>query len=100
MEDAGGMAGDIILGVSGVGGILWAVYERFIRHRVEKANSDSEVAVLTANETLFKMITSRMESLEAQVERLQKQLDNEREYTKTLITLMIGAGMTPPPYQQ
>lgn len=98
MEEAGGMLGDIALGTAGVGGILWAVYERFIRHRVERANADSEVAVLTANETLFTMLTQRLSTVEEEVKHLRRELDKEREYTRTLINFVVTSGLTPPPY--
>lgn len=89
---------DIILGGLGVGGLLWAAYEKFMRYRVENANSDSNVAVANANEVLFGMLTSRLESLENQVKQLSIDLGKEREYTRALVGAMMTAGIPIPAY--
>ena len=90
--------GDVVLGVAGVGGILWAIYEKFMRHKLQEANTDSGVAVANANEALFNMLTQRMTVLEEEVRQVKKELDREREYTRTLVATMVAAGQTPPPY--
>ena len=90
--------GDVVLGVAGVGGILWAIYEKFMRHKLQEANTDSGVAVANANEALFNMLTQRMTVLEEEVKQVKRDLEREREYTRTLVALMVAAGQTPPPY--
>ena len=90
--------GDVVLGVAGVGGILWAIYEKFMRHKLQEANLDSGVAVANANEALFTMLTQRMTVLEEEVKQVKRDLEREREYTRTLVALMVAAGQTPPPY--
>lgn len=90
--------GDVVLGVAGVGGILWAIYEKFMRHKLQEANLDSGVAVANANEALFTMLTQRMTVLEEEVKQVKKDLEREREYTRTLVAMMVAAGQTPPPY--
>ena len=90
--------GDVVLGVAGVGGILWAIYEKFMRHKLQEANLDSGVAVANANEALFNMLTQRLTAVEEEVKQLKTALEREREYTRTLVALMVAAGQTPPPY--
>ena len=90
--------GDVVLGVAGVGGILWAIYEKFMRHKLQEANLDSGVAVANANEALFNMLTQRMTVLEEEVKQVKRDLDREREYTRTLVATMVAAGIVPPAY--
>ena len=89
---------DILLGMGGLGAILWAVYEKFMRHKLQDANTDSGVAVANANEALFNMLTQRMTALEEEVKQVKKELDREREYTRTLVATMVAAGLAPPAY--
>ena len=97
-ETGGAGIGDIALGGLGLGGILWAVYEKFMRHKLQDANIDSGVAVANANEALFTMLTQRMTALEEEVKQVKKELDREREYTRTLVATMVAAGLAPPAY--
>ena len=90
--------GDVVLGVAGVGGILWAIYEKFMRHKLQEANLDSGVAVANANEALFTMLTQRMTVLEEEVKQVKRDLEREREYTRTLVSTMMQAGIQPPAY--
>lgn len=87
-----------VLGVSGVGGMIWAIYERLNRLRVEQAQNNSSVAESNANVTLFNMLTQRLNSVEEEVRRLNKELIREREYTEKLIAIMKAANLQPPPY--
>ena len=89
---------DILLGMGGLGAILWAVYEKWMRHKLQEANLDSGVAVANANEALFTMLTQRMTALEEEVKQVKKELDREREYTRTLVATMVAAGLAPPAY--
>lgn len=85
----------------GIGTILlgaWAIYEKWTRHRAERAAYDSSVAESRANEALFTMLTSRLEALEAEVRLLRAELNKERDYTRILVDAMIQAGITPPAY--
>ena len=99
LPDTGGSnLQDILLGMGGLGAILWAVYEKWMRHKLQDANTDSGVAVANANEALFTMLTQRMTVLEEEVKQVKKDLEREREYTRTLVAMMVAAGQTPPPY--
>lgn len=89
---------DILLGMGGLGAILWAIYEKFMRHKLQEANLDSGVAVANANEALFTMLTQRMTVLEEEVKQVKRDLDREREYTRTLVATMVAAGIVPPAY--
>ena len=99
VSDTGGSnLQDILLGMGGLGAILWAVYEKWMRHKLQDANTDSGVAVANANEALFNMLTQRMTALEEEVKLVKKELDREREYTRTLVATMVAAGIVPPAY--
>ena len=99
LPDTGGSnLQDVLLGMGGLGAILWAVYEKFMRHKLQEANLDSGVAVANANEALFTMLTQRMTALEEEVKQVKKELDREREYTRTLVSTMMQAGIQPPAY--
>ena len=89
---------DVLLGMGGLGAILWAVYEKWMRNKLQDANTDSGVAVANANEALFNMLTQRMTALEEEVKQVKKELDREREYTRTLVATMVAAGLAPPAY--
>lgn len=88
----------IIYGVAGAGGIIWALYEKFMRYKLESANSDSNVAVANANEALFNMLTNRLEALEMEVKRLSGEITKEREYNRILVGAMMTAGIPVPTY--
>ena len=96
--DTGANVSDILLGGAGLGGIIWALYEKWMRHKLQDANIDSGVAVANANEALFTMLTQRLTTLEEEVKQVKKDLEREREYTRTLVAMMVAAGQTPPPY--
>ena len=96
--DTGANVSDILLGGAGLGGIIWALYEKWMRHKLQDANIDSGVAVANANEALFTMLTQRMTVLEEEVKQVKKELDREREYTRTLVATMVAAGLAPPAY--
>ena len=97
-ETGGSNLQDVLLGMGGLGAILWAVYEKWMRHKLQDANTDSGVAVANANEALFNMLTQRMTALEEEVKQVKKELDREREYTRTLVATMVAAGLAPPAY--
>ena len=96
--DTGANVSDILLGGAGLGGIIWALYEKWMRHKLQDANIDSGVAVANANEALFTMLTQRMTVLEEEVKQVKRDLDREREYTRTLVSTMMQAGIQPPAY--
>ena len=99
MFDTGGyIPQEIMLGSLGLGGILWAVYEKWMRHKLHDASIDSGVAIANANEALFTMLTQRMTALEEEVKQVKKELEREREYNRALATMLVAAGQVLPPY--
>lgn len=98
MEGTGGDVTNFLFAGGGIGALAWAIYEKLMRHKVERASAGSEVAVSNANEALFGMLTNRLEALESDVQRLRAELAKEREYTRMLISTIIEAGLKPPSY--
>lgn len=87
-----------LAGIGVVGAALWAVWERWQRNKVQGANNESNIAVASANETLFNMLTQRLTALEEEVKQLREQLAKERLYTNNLVNAMIVAGLQVPPH--
>lgn len=97
-ETGGSNLQELLLGFGGIGAVAWAIYERLQRLKVDNAMGDSNVSMATANEALFNMLTQRLTALEAEVERMKKELDREREYNRSLVATMVSAGIVPPAY--
>ena len=57
----GGSLTKIILGMAGAGGFIWAAWERWIKNKVVAANSEAQVAISAAQETVYTMMTNRLE---------------------------------------
>lgn len=81
MEEANAAnnVGNFLLGAGGLGGLLWALYERVARLRVERAASNADIAASGGETAVYKMLTERMASLETEVRALREQLSAERE---------------------
>jgi predicted amino acid-binding ACT domain protein len=74
----------LLLGAAGVGGILWAVWERIQKARIQKSSTDAGVAVNVAQEELFRLLTTRMTALEADYTALRQELAEERKHSRML----------------
>lgn len=70
---------NILLGTGALGGILWAVYEKLMRYRVEKASNGASVAMAEGQETLFSLMSQRLALLEREVSSMREELDKERD---------------------
>lgn len=70
---------NFVLGAGGLGGILWAVYERITRMKVERASNGADIAASTGETRVYQMLTERLASVEAEVSFLREQLAAERE---------------------
>lgn len=71
--------GNFLLGAGGLGGMIWAIYERVLRLRVERADHSADIAASGGETAVYKMLTERLESLEGEVKKLRDQLVLERE---------------------
>lgn len=88
---------NVILGAGGIGAVVWAVAERMLRLRQDRAERDSVVSEARANQTLFTMLKERLETLEQEVRSLRAELDRERDYTRALVSTMSAHGVPVPP---
>ena len=75
---------NILLGASSIGLGIWAVVERWSRFKLQNANNDANVAVAGAQETMFTMLTGRLETLEKEVQGLRAELSIERQHSRKL----------------
>ena len=71
--------GNFLLGAGGLGGILWAIYERVLRLRVERADHSADIAASGGETAVYTMLKERLESLESEVKSLRIELVQERE---------------------
>lgn len=102
-EQAPTTLGNIMLGAGAVGGILWGLYEKVIRMKVQSAQNGASVAMSEGQETLFALMRQRLEALEVEVSKLREELATERthrrdteEYVFELQDLMRGKGLPVP----
>lgn len=99
----GGTVGNIVLGLSTVGiGIAWA-RDKLLKNRIDSANSEAAVAVADAQQSVYAMLTGRLETLEKEVQGLRTELQTERLHSRKLEIhiwklekIMSGAGLELP----
>lgn len=101
----GGTLTKIILGIAGTGGFIWAAWERWIKNKVLTASSDAQVAVSEAQQTVYNMMTNRLEALEKEMLTVRQELAVERSHGRKLEihifkleSLMRKAGLEPPAF--
>lgn len=105
-EIEGGTAGQILLGLMTIAtGIGWA-REKWIKTRVESATADAAVAVAGSQESMFKMLTDRLETLEKDLRDVRGELSVERTHSRRmeihifkLEGIMRKAGLEPPVFE-
>lgn len=93
------------LGGLGLGGFIWALYERFQKLKVQAATNDSTISMAEAQESVFRMLTGRLETLEVEVRTLREELQTERARRREqelhifkLEGIMRKADLTPPEF--
>lgn len=103
----GGSLTKIILGMAGAGGFIWAAWERWIKNKVVAANSEAQVAISAAQETVYTMMTNRLEALEVEMRSVRAELATEREHGRKmeihifkLESMMRKAGLEPPAFER
>lgn len=105
-ELEGGTWGNILLGIAAAGSAIGWVREKFIKTRIESANADAQVAVLGSQESLFNILTTRLESVETDLKAVRSELATERAHSRRmevhifkLESIMREAGLTPPVFE-
>lgn len=98
---------DAMLGLGAAGGILWAVYERWTRLKVETASYSAQVAGLDGQETVYSMLKDRLEALERELQTVRSEIAVERAHSRKLEihifkleSLMRKAGLEPPTFEE
>ena len=98
---------DAMLGLGAAGGILWAVYERWTRLKVETASYSAQVAGLEGQETVYSMLKDRLEALERELQTVRSEIAVERAHSRKLEihifkleSLMRKAGLEPPAFER
>lgn len=102
----GGTMKDILMGAAGLGGILWAVWERWLRSRVDAANTNAAVAAAEGTQTVYNMMEARLTTLEKEMQVQRQELAEERQRSRKLElhifrleSLMRKAGIDPPVFE-
>lgn len=75
---------NIFLGAGALGGILWAVWERWQKAKMQSASVDAAVSINTAQEQMFTLMTARLTAIENDYNRLRDELTEERKYSRML----------------
>lgn len=92
-----------------VAGGIWAWWLKNQRSqantRAEVAEAGAERAVADAQQTVYKLLTQRVETLEQEMRAVRAELDAERKHSRRLEMhiwrlerLMRNAGIEPPPF--
>lgn len=84
---AGGLADaaiKILMGGGAVGAIIWAAYQQWQNNKLKSANNEAGVSVAVAQETVFNLVTSQLESLRREVEAVRNELNEERKHSRVL----------------
>ena len=80
----GDLLQNILMGTGGVGLIIWGVWERWQRSKIQKAGTDANVAVNIAQEQMFTLMTARLTALETDYSKLREELAEERKHSRQL----------------
>ena len=83
-EPTGGNLTNILLGGGVIGASLWAAWERWIKNKVMSANAEAQVAIAEAQQSVYQMLTQRLESLEKELQTVRQELSEERGIRRRL----------------
>ena len=83
-EPTGGNLTNILLGGGVIGASLWAAWERWIKNKVVSANAEAQVAIAEAQQSVYQMLTQRLESLEKELQTVRQELSEERGIRRQL----------------
>lgn len=96
----------VMLGGIAISGAAWAVWERWLKGRVDNANTSVAVTVAEGAQTVYKMMEERLTTLEKDVQGVRVELSQERTRSRKLElhifkleALMRVAGIDPPAYE-
>lgn len=84
---AGGLAEavtNILLGGGALAALVWAAYQQWQNNKLKSANNEAGVSVAVAQETVFNLVTSQLESLRREVEAVRNELNEERKHSRVL----------------
>lgn len=107
-------ADKIAAGIVGAAGIIWAVWERLQKARLEKANVNAGVAIADSQKEVYEQMRQRLADMQADVSALRMELNTLREqvrerdnkihalemHIKDLEHLMRQKGIEPPPFRR
>lgn len=83
-EPTGGNLTNILLGGGVIGASLWAAWERWIKNKVMSANAEAQVAIAEAQQSVYQMLTQRLEALEKELQTVRQELSEERGIRRRL----------------
>lgn len=71
-------AAGIATGMVGLGGVLYAVWQKILSMRTEKAKAGADVAIAESQREVYQQMNERMTSMDAHISRLQAEVDGLR----------------------
>lgn len=103
----GGTWGNIFLGLSTIGlGLGWA-RDKWLKNRVDTANTGVAESAAGGMELVIKSLTDRLGSLETEMQSVRAELAVERKHSRKLElhifrleSLMRKSGLEPPVYEE
>lgn len=98
-------------GILAICGLAWAIYQTFMRNKVEKASANADVAIADSQKEVYNQMRERLSDLAAQVATLTAKVDELtvegrakdgqihalQLYILDLTHIMQNAGLTVPP---
>lgn len=105
-ELEGGTWGNILLGLATLGTALGWAREKYIKTRVESAEAGAQVALAGSQESMFNMLSSRLDAQDAEIRALRDELRVERDRSRRmekhiykLEAMLTQLGQTPPVFE-
>lgn len=96
-----------VLGGGAIGTFLWALYERWLRLKVVRAQTDVQVVGLEGQESVYSMLKDRLEEMQKELNSIRDEVAIERKHSRKmeihifkLESLMRKAGIEPPVFDE
>lgn len=72
----------IATGLLGAGGILYALWQKYLSMKTEKAKAGADVAIAESQREVYQQMNERMTSMDGSITRLQDEVDTLRAHLR------------------